>query len=215
MVSKAEMELARELMKDEIGGIEEEIEEAIGAEEIVGEEEIVGAVPGKPHLVGINRNVLGRLMSRAKAKKTPSAPASGGARRVVQRDSSGAEVRTKWLVLNSTPNQGGADAQGNVPAGGSCTMTAKCNTLFDCEYFIIHDEFADDFVITDMKFGNRSIKANEGGLIAAAFVPTANLEANRLDVRTMQENSEVQLIVQNIGTDARPFRSTILGAGRE
>lgn len=100
---------------------------------------------------------------------------------------------------------------GTVAAGASVTITSRPQTIaFKPQRIIIPSTVAPDFIITDIKVGNKSQFVQSGEISAESFVPN-NGDPLEMDFDTVQTSQDFVMQIQNISGAARTFRATIVG----
>ncbi len=97
-----------------------------------------------------------------------------------------------------------------IAAGATATVSARPQDIaFKPERLIIPSTLAPDFLIVDVKVGNRSQFTQSGNVPGEAFMPNTN--DAMVDFDTLQTSQDFIMIVQNISGAARTFRAALFG----
>jgi hypothetical protein len=97
-----------------------------------------------------------------------------------------------------------------IAAGVTSNVTARPQDLaFKPERLIIPSTIAPDFLIVDIKVGNRSQFTQSGNVPGEAFIP--NSDDAMVDFDTLQTSQDFVMIVQNISGASRTFRAALFG----
>lgn len=100
---------------------------------------------------------------------------------------------------------------GVIAPGGAASITARPQTFaFQPHRVVIPLSLATDFIIVDMKVGNRSQFVQTGAVSAETFAQNAVGTGIKFD--TVQTSQDFVIQVQNIGGAPRNFFATIFGA---
>jgi len=178
-------------------------------DEVLSGYDIVGATPryfGGP--LGFGRavgKVPVRAPSRAPVRVGPGlatvAPLAGRSTGSLIRAQAPTKSRRTILPIESSAA---------IAAAATATVTARPQDIaFKPERLIIPTTLAPDFLIVDIKVGNRSQFTQSGNVPGEAFLP--NSDDAMVDFDTLQTSQDFIMIVQNISGAARTFRAALFG----
>jgi hypothetical protein len=183
--------------------------ELIGAEELVaGDEDGVDDILSGYDLIGANYpirirrpvvrqprpGVFNRAMTQAAAIKQAMAGS-------VVRAQVPTKARRLVLPMEST---------GTVAAGAAATITARPQSIaFRPQRIVIPSTIAPNFIILDIKVGNKSQLVQNGALPGEAFLPT--LFDGEMEMDTVQTSQDFVLQVQNVSGAPSQFRAAVYG----
>lgn len=179
-------------------GYDDDDEDFDDVDEVLSGYDIVGATRKSPIASMFNRRPAVRRSSPRTATVAPLAGRSSGS--LIKRQSPTKSRRT-ILPIESTVA---------IAAGATATVTARPQDIaFKPERLIIPSTLAPDFLIVDIKVGNRSQFTQSGNVPGEAFLP--NAEDSMVDFDTLQTSQDFIMIVQNISGAARTFRAALFG----
>jgi len=114
------------------------------------------------------------------------------------------------------PNQGvdeflGFECDVTVCAGDTVDIQATPQILFKPQRLIIPSTIAGQFVVRDLKVGNRPCFAGSGSIAGLAFAE--NSTYTKFNAETAHINQPITLTVTNISNADTPFYGTLIGKG--
>lgn len=120
---------------------------------------------------------------------------------VAVREQAPTKARRLVLPMQST---------GTIAASTAATITARPQTIaFKPQRVVIPATIAPDFLILDIKVGNKSQLVQSGALPAEAFIPT--LFDGEMEMDTVQTSQDFVMSVQNQALVARSFIAAVYG----
>lgn len=224
-------EIGDEYIGDEIGddiGDEMAGYEVTGAEEIIGEETgVYGddvAVTGDAQLDRLLTAAAGALAQRRRrapprmmvmAPRPMQRPAPRPVMQAPCRPANAIALRNAVAVRNVAPTVRRdwplpLDSGISVPNGQTFTITIRPQMTFRVERLVIESDHAGDFLIQDVKVGNRSQFGAAGSIPARIFQENAN--GVRLRGDTAQPGIDISVTVFNKGGSDQRFSGAIIGA---
>lgn len=97
-----------------------------------------------------------------------------------------------------------------IAAGSLATITARPQSIaFKPQRIVIPSTIAPDFIISDVKVGNKSQLVQSGELPGEAFSP--DLVDGEMEMDTVQTSQDFVMVVQNISGASRTFRAAVYG----
>lgn len=164
--------------------------------------DIVGAAPMNPWGRFFNAPTVRRPSPvRAPGRIATVAPLAGRGTGSMIKQQSPTKSRRTILPIESSAA---------IAAGATATVSARPQDIaFKPERLIIPSTLAPDFLIVDIKVGNRSQFTQSGNVPGEAFVP--NSDDSMVDFDTLQTSQDFIMIVQNISGAARTFRAALFG----
>lgn len=179
---------------DEVGYDDDDVDAVLSGYDIVG---------ARRRPMGPARGFMGRAVARPRPRATV-APLAGRAMPSLVKEQVPTKSRRTGLPLEST---------GTIAAGVTATVVGRPQDLaFKAERIIIPSTIAPDFLVVDVKVGNRSQFTASGNHAGEIFAPGSSPEAAAMfDFDTCGTSQDFIMIVQNISGAARTFRATVLG----
>lgn len=179
--------------------------ELIGADELIGDEligddpyDIIGARFPIRRQSGPMRAAPRTQYNQALAMATAMKQANDGM--IVRQQ---APTKARRLVI-------GMASTGTVAAGASATITARPQAVaFKPQRIVIPSTIAPDFIILDIKVGNKSQLVQSGELPGEAFAP--DLVDGEMEMDTVQTSQDFVVSITNISGAARQFRAAVYG----
>ena len=204
---------------DEIVGAELDGDDggAVGWEQAL---EIVGADELEQHIGGYSGSVQDLLsaVAGAPARRRPMLPPGRmpGRRPVIMQPV--ARPAPQPQLVSRRPRELrdemlGFDSVTDIPPGETRPIVARPQVIFRGERLVVPSSIAGDFVIEDIRVGNRPMFAASGGNSALVFAEGAN--GVRLQMTTAQPGIDIVLLASNVSGAARRFRATLIGKGAE
>ena len=208
----------------------------VGVDEIVGAEadgdgafagwdqalEIIGADELDQHIGGYSGSVQDLLNAVAGApmrrrRPLPPPPGGGGQRPIIVQPARPQRPQQPQLV-NRRPREVrdemlGFDSVTDIPPGETRPVIARPQVIFRGERLVVPSSIAGDFVIEDIRVGNRPMFAASGGNSALVF--SEGSTHVRLQMTTAQPGIDIVLLASNTSGAARRFRATLIGKGAE
>lgn len=199
---------------DEIVGAEADGDVAVGWEQAL---EIVGADELDQHIGGYSGSVqdlLAAVAGAPAARRRLPPPGAMGRRPVIVQPAG----RPPTQLVSRRPRELrdemlGFDSVTDIPPGETRPVVARPQVIFRGERLVIPSSIAGDFVIEDIRVGNRPMFAASGGNSALVFAEGAN--GVRLQMTTAQPGIDIVLLASNVSGAARRFRATLIGKGAE
>lgn len=173
-------------------------------DEVLSGYDIVGRAPmnffGRP-MVRPPVRYPGRVVAPARPQLATVAPLAGRATGSMVKAQAPTKSRRTILPIESSAA---------IAAAATATVTARPQDIaFKPERLIIPTTLAPDFLIVDIKVGNRSQFTQSGNVPGEAFLP--NSDDAMVDFDTLQTSQDFIMIVQNISGAARTFRAALFG----
>ncbi len=173
---------------------------------------VTGAAPvARPRRMPVARRPAAPVRAPARG-----APAPMAARRPMPVARPAPVVRPQAVQVVERPAEGlrawaiGLDSVTPIPGGATQTVTTQPQVLFRGERLTVPNDIAGDFLILDLKIGNRSqLASGQYGLPARAY--TENAIDNSLHMDTAQISQFIQMLIQNISSQPRRFYAQIKG----
>ena len=205
----------------------------VGVDEIVGAEadgdgafagwdqalEIIGADELDQHIGGYSGSVQDLLSAVAGApmRRRPLPPQQGGPRPIIVQPVRPQRPQPPQLV-NRRPREVrdemlGFDSVTDIPPGETRPVIARPQVIFRGERLVVPSSIAGDFVIEDIRVGNRPMFAASGGNSALVF--SEGSTHVRLQMTTAAPGIDIVLLASNVSGAARRFRATLIGKGAE
>lgn len=206
----------------------------VGVDEIVGAEaeqdggaagwdqavEIIGADELEQHIGGYTGSVQDLLSAVAGApapRRRPLPPGHGGGRPIIVQPARPPRPQGPQLV-NRRPREVrdemlGFDSVTEIPPGETRPVIARPQVIFRGERLVVPSSIAGDFVIEDIRVGNRPMFAASGGNSALVFAEGSTHV--RLQMTTAQPGIDIVILASNVSGAARRFRATLIGKGAE
>lgn len=103
----------------------------------------------------------------------------------------------------------GLDSGANVAAGTQATVTARPQVIFRGERLVIPSDIAGNFVIDDIRVGNKSQLVATGAIPARVFNEDGT--GVNLSLDTCQVAMDLVVVATNISGAATRFRGSIIG----
>lgn len=185
---------------DLIGADELIGDDLIGGYDIIGQDDddYIGARFPIRRQTRAPRRAPNTVYNRALAAATAMKQAQDGL--IVRQQ---APTKARRLVIGLTSSAA-------VVAGALATITARPQSIaFKPQRVVIPSTIAPDFIISDIKVGNKSQLVQSGELPGEAFSP--DLVDGEMEMDTVQTSQDFVMVVQNISGASRVFRAAVYG----
>jgi len=185
---------------DLIGADELIGDDLIGGYDIIGQddEDYIGARFPIRRQSQPRRRAPNTVYNRALAAATAMKQASDGL--IVRQQ---APTKARRLVIGMTSSAA-------ITANSLATITARPQSIaFKPQRVVIPSTIAPDFIISDIKVGNKSQLVQSGELPGEAFAP--DLVDGEMEMDTVQTSQDFVMVVQNISGASRVFRAAVYG----
>lgn len=184
----------------------------IGADELIGDD-LIGYDGDDYDVSGLD--IIGaRFPIRRQTNRPRRAPATPY-NKALAMAAAMKQANDGMLVRQQAPTKARRQVLGMVSttaiaAGSLATITARPQSIaFKPQRIVIPSTIAPDFVISDIKVGNKSQLVQSGELPGEAFSP--DLVDGEMEMDTVQTSQDFVMVVQNISGASRTFRAAVYG----